>query len=157
MATYAAAAALRTELGVNASTLPDADANRLIETAEDLIDGELAQPLDDNGDPYPIDTTTGRRITEADVDAWRWAKLGRATVLVAAELYVSPGLAKGRQWHAESGPDFSFTGPLGSDLGRQVASLLAATGWYSGRTGSARVGSLADESTVIRRDLSLPI
>lgn len=119
-AIYATPDELRTELRVDEAALSDADAERLIETAEDLIDAELSRA---------IVTTTGRRVAEADVAEWQWAKLSRATVLVAARLYSDPDLAQGRQWQAERGPTFAVSGPIGDELGRQVLALLAATGW----------------------------
>lgn len=153
MATYATAAQLRDELGVTSTVLPDEDADRLIETAEDLIDAQLTAPRDSDGEPLAINETTGRRVTQADVDAWRWTKLSQATVLVAADLYTDPGLAKGRMWQSERGPDFALSGPLGDDLGRRVAGLLAMTGWYGRRSGSARVGSILDDVSPTTRTL----
>jgi hypothetical protein len=120
VATYAAAGALRAELNVDEEDLPDAEADRLIETAEDLVDGELA---------LAVDSTTGRKVVQNDVEAWQWEKLNRATILVAAELYGNPDLARGRQWAAERGAGYAVSGPRGSDLGAQVLALLKATGW----------------------------
>lgn len=110
---YTTAANLNTELD---TTLDGARAVALIQDAEDLIDELLGF--------WPIDEDTGRKIVEDQVEAWQWEKLGRATLKLAAKLYRQPELVDGLQYKSISGPDFSFSGPVGSALGRQIIGLL---------------------------------
>lgn len=97
-------------------SMTDPDLILLIEDVEDIIDQEL-------GD-YDPDTTTGRKIVQAEVEAWQWTKLKRATIKLGARLYLNPRLRSGVQWRSQSGPDFAFSGPVGSRLGEDVAALL---------------------------------
>lgn len=92
-----------------------------IENAEDVIDDLLGRPTSDPA-------TTGRKVVQTDVEAWQWAKLKRATIKLAAALWANPNLVGGRRWRSESGPDFSFSGPQGSQVGGQVLALLTASG-----------------------------
>lgn len=117
---YTTAAALRTELGVTESVLPNDEAVRLIESAEDLIDADLGV--------RKVDPTTGRRVVESEVEAWQWAKLGRATAKLAAAIYRTPDLLAGPGWKSISGPDFSYSGPTGSRFGPTIGALLDQTG-----------------------------
>lgn len=124
MPTYQTAAALRTELGFDATTLPDAAADKILLTAEDLVDGALG--------PRPVDITTGRRVVQANVEAWQWAKLQRATLKLAVGLYGNPNLATGTRYRRVSGPDFSFSDPVGGggsvELGPEIEAILSASG-----------------------------
>ena len=117
---YITAAALRTALGVNSTTLPDATADALIVQAEDWIDSML-------GAWYP-DETTGRKILQADVLAWQWGKLTRAAALVAAALYNAPTLLTTAQYRKQAGPDFSVEDPLGGGALAPAITLLNASG-----------------------------
>ncbi len=102
--TYATATALRSALGVNSTTLPDARAEALILEAEDFTDALLGA--------WPIDATTGRKIVQADVEAWQWAKLNRAVLLLAGELYSNADVLRRPRYRREKGPDFEFEDPL---------------------------------------------
>lgn len=117
---YCTVEQLRDELGDVTLTVSDAQALAVIETACDLIDEEL-------GARTP-DTTTGRKVTESDVEAWQWAKLTRATIKLAAALHLKPDLAVAQQWKRVSGPDFTFEGRVGSSFGPTVGVLLNQTG-----------------------------
>lgn len=118
---YAEPDELRDVLGLTEDVLPDKRALRLIRDAEDTIDRLLGASI------LP-DETTGRKILEADVEAWQWEKLRRATVAVAELLHSNPELARGQQWRSVSGPDFSFAGPQGATVGAQVIALLDDSG-----------------------------
>lgn len=131
-ATYTTATAVRTELNVDSSTLPDADANKLIADAEDLVDQELGGRL--------VDATSGRKVVQAQVEAWQWTKLGRATAKLAALLYLRPELGTTREWRNVRGPDFGSSGPVGSVYGPVIVALLNATGLRN--TGSVQVATL---------------
>lgn len=134
--TYTTPAAVRAELGLTTETLPDETALRLISDAEDLVDGMLGA--------WPVDETTGRKIVQADVEAWQWVKLGRATVLVARNLYRNPGVLSSTQWGSVKGPDFWFEKRIGGELAailtRQVIAVLDASGLRR-LAGRARPGS----------------
>ena len=117
---YITAAALRTALGVNSTTLPDATADALIVQAEDWVDDLL-------GAWYP-DETTGRKILQADVLAWQWEKLGRATITAASALYNTPTLLTAAQYRKQSGPDFSVEDPQGGGPLAPAVTLLNASG-----------------------------
>lgn len=117
---YCTAAELRDYLDVDDSILSDLAAIVLIQDAEDWIDNLL-------GGWYP-DETTGRKILEADVLAWQWGKLTRATTLVAAALYNAPALLTVRQYRREKGPDFEVEDPLGGGALAPAITLLNASG-----------------------------
>lgn len=104
---YSTTVLLNAELGVTPA-LSDAQALVHIQDAEDLVDGVL--------DAWLPDETTGRKIVEADVDAWQWAKLTRATTKVAANLYRNPGVLTTAQYRRVKGPDFEFEDVLGGTL-----------------------------------------
>lgn len=113
---------LRDEMCISADTdiLPDSTALRVIETACDLIDEELGA--------RPPNTTTGRKVTQIEVEAWQWTKLTRATVKFAAMIYTKPDVIAGQQWKKMSGPDFSLEGRVGSRFGPTIGVLLNQTG-----------------------------
>jgi hypothetical protein len=129
---YTTIAALRTELDVDSTVLPDDRALSLIEDAEDAIDSLLGGAT---SDPDP----SGRKVDAADVDDWQFAKLGRATLKLAAAGYRQPDLLAGRQWQSVSGPDFSFSGPIGTQVSGQVLTLLNDSGLRR-LSGRAHVG-----------------
>lgn len=110
-----------------------------IENAEDVIDDLLGRPTSDPA-------TTGRKVVQTDVEAWQWAKLKRATVKLAAALWANPNLVGGRRWKSESGPDFSFSGPQGSQVGTQVLALLNASGLRNLASRATRGRRLRHES-----------
>lgn len=133
---YATADELRASLNVDTATLGDAKADELLELAEDAIDAVLAA--------RPVDETTGRKVVEADVDPWRWAKLKRATLLAASRLYANPDAIDGDRYTSTSGPDFTFTGRVGAGgmadrLGPACMAVLNASGLR--RTGTRAVPS----------------
>ena len=119
---YSSADALRAELGVDEATLSDADAEKLILSAEDITDGMLGR--------WFTDSTTGRKIVEAEVDAWRWLKLERFTTLLAAYLHLHPGVQGQQRYNTVKGPDFEFSGPLtgGSWVPRSIVAVLNQSG-----------------------------
>ena len=117
---YATAAELRTELGVNSTTLPDAAANALILEAEDFTDALLGG--------WPIDETSGRKIVEDQVEAWQWSKLKRAVLLLAVELYSTPTLLQRPRYRREKGPDFEFEDPLGGGVLSRYMAVLNDSG-----------------------------
>lgn len=110
---------LRTELTVDATVLTDEDANQLIATAEDLIDEDLGA--------RPVDIVTGRKVIRDQVEVWQWTKLARATVKLAALLYRKPDLLAQR-YTSVRGPDFAFSGPVGSRFGDEVDAPLNQSG-----------------------------
>lgn len=86
-------------------TAPPSDADlvaRIIE-AEDWIDEQLG--------PWDVDPATGRKISEAVIEPWRFAKLSRATARLAARLYANPSLLEPDRYESVSGPDFSRSKP----------------------------------------------
>ena len=117
---YATASELRTELGVNNTVLPDAAAEKLILEAEGFTDGLLGG--------WPIDETTGRKIEQSDVEAWQWAKLKRAVLLLAVELYASPDVLRRARYRREKGPDFEFEDPLGGGVLSRYMAVLNDSG-----------------------------
>lgn len=117
---YCTADQLRTELGVSSTVLPDAAATVLIQSAEDLIDRLLGAGM------YWPDETTGRKIRQADVEAWQWAKLTRATVLLAARLYTQPDLLADTGADRVKGPDFEISGQRGGATGRLFGTTVLA-------------------------------
>lgn len=117
---YTTVALVRTELGVDSTVLPDADALALIADAEDMIDEMLGL--------RSVDETTGRKVVQADEDAWRWTKLGRATVKLCRVLYENPALLTEQTFASVGGPEVSTSTPFGSPFGRQVIALLDQSG-----------------------------
>lgn len=117
---YCTAAELRTYLNVSSGTLSDSAAIVLIQDAEDWIDTLLGG--------WPIDETTGRKILQADVLAWQWAKLGRATIKTAGAVYHDPTLLTVRRYRREKGPDFEVEDPLGGGALTPAVALLNASG-----------------------------
>lgn len=116
--TYTTPTLLRAEIGTTETDLTDTAAVKLILTAEDITDELLGR--------YETDETTGRKIVEADVDAWQWTKLQRFATLLAAYIHANPTITTDRQYRTISGPDFSFSGPLdsGSWIPRSFISVL---------------------------------
>ena len=137
---YATAAELRTELGVNNTVLPDAAANALILEAEDFTDALLGG--------WPIDDTSGRKIVQADVEAWQWSKLNRAVLLLAAALYADGDLLVRARYRREKGPDFEFEDPLGGGKLARYLSVLDDSGLrrLGGRARASRVRPPCDAS-----------
>lgn len=131
---YCTATELRTYLDVTSGTLSDEAAIVLIEDAEDWVDNLL-------GGWYP-DETTGRKILEADVLAWQWSKLNRATIKAAGALYNTPALFTQSRYRKESGPDFSVEDPQGGGPLAPAVTLLNASGLRR-LTGRATAGSRA--------------
>lgn len=112
--------AVRGELAISATILPDAAAIRLIAKAENLIDQQLGARW--------VDENTGRKVVQADVDGWRWQKLADATTYLAARIYTHPDLLEQR-FTSLSGPDFSHSGPIGPGLiTNEIDALLNASG-----------------------------
>lgn len=101
---YATEDELRTELGVAEAVLSDAAAAILITDAELFIDLLIGN--------RGISLPSGRKVVEADVEAYQWTAVNRATVKLAADLYRNPKAYRGAQWKSVSGPDFSVSGPL---------------------------------------------
>ena len=131
---YATAAELRTYLNVSSGTLSDSAAIVLIQDAEDWIDTLLGS--------RPVDETTGRKILQADVLAWQWSKLNRATIKAAGALYNTPALFTQSRYRKESGPDFSVEDPQGGGPLAPAVTLLNASGLRR-LTGRATAGSRA--------------
>ena len=131
---YATAAELRTYLNVSSGTLSDSAAIVLIQDAEDWIDSLLGG--------WPVDETTGRKILQADVLAWQWSKLNRATIKAAGALYNTPALFTQSRYRKESGPDFSVEDPQGGGPLAPAVTLLNASGLRR-LTGRATAGSRA--------------
>lgn len=126
---YTSPEALRTMLDVTEVVLSDAQATELILRAEDLVDELLGA--------WPVDETSGRKIVEDDVDAWQFAKLQRATTLLAAAIYQNPDLGSQSVYKSQSGPDFSFSGHVGGEITTNVITPLNQSGLrrLGGRTG----------------------
>ena len=117
---YATAAELRSELDVDDTTLPDVQADAILLEAEDFTDSLLGG--------WPIDETSGRKIVEAQVDAWQWEKLQRAVLLLAVELYRTPTLLQRPRFRREKGPDFEFEDPLGGGILSRYMAVLNDSG-----------------------------
>lgn len=119
---YLTATELRTYLGVDNTVLPDTQADELIEDASDWIDAELGART--------IDPTTGRKVIEAEVEAWQWTKLVRATLKVAGRIYYEPTILQSQQWSTIKGPDFETSGRTANAelFGRDVSALLDQSG-----------------------------
>lgn len=145
---YTTAAALRTELGVNSTALPDAAALVLIQRAEDRIDGLLGG--------RPIDETTLRKVVEDEVESWQWGLLGRATVVLATLLYSTPNLLTQPRYRREKGPDFEVEDPLGGVIPDTVLGPLNGSGLrvLGGRAlpGGSRLGRNAQLLAEWRED-----
>jgi hypothetical protein len=117
---YATAGQLREALGgLSEELLPDAEADDLIERAEDLIDERLGN--------RPVDPDTGRKVVAADEDAWRVEKLAKATAEVAAVLYRDPGVESRQRQRSVSG-DVATSGPYGPNFGERAEILLSQSG-----------------------------
>jgi hypothetical protein len=114
---YATVAELREEPEIP-DDFDETEATRLLEQAEDLVDELLGA--------WPIDDASGRKIVEADVEDWQWAKLKRATLLLAVKLHQDPSLLEGVRWRSVSGPDFSTSQPVGAGPARFGAPVMAA-------------------------------
>ena len=109
---------LRDELDLDAVVLPDAEAAKLIQRAEDIVDEMLGART--------VDPDTGRKI-EVDVhEDWQIEKLDCATVLTAAFLHKNPDWSL-EQRYASVGGDVGSGGPIGSPI-PGVAMLLNASG-----------------------------
>ena len=117
---YATASELRSALSVSLAELPDTRAEAVILEAEDFTDSLLGG--------WPPDETTGRKIVEAQVDAWQWAKLKRAVLLLAVELYSTPTLLQRPRYRREKGPDFEFEDPLGGGVLSRYLTVLDDSG-----------------------------
>ncbi len=132
---YATATELRSELDVDDTTLPDVQADAILLEAEDFTDSLLGG--------WPIDETSGRKIVEAQVDAWQWEKLNRATLLLAVELYGNPTLLQRPRYRREKGPDFEFEDPLGGGVLSRYLNVLDDSGlrrmYGRARAGARRV------------------
>jgi len=120
MAIYATVTDLQAAPGM--STVPDSECERLLDTAETLIDRWLG--------PMPVSETTGRKIDVSGIGVWRAGRLRGVTVALAGRVYRQPDMLTGERWQSQSGPDFKMSGPvrtgaaalLGDDL---VADLLS--------------------------------
>lgn len=100
MGIYATAAQLRTELGVDAAALPDADAERLLKAAERRLD-RVAGPL--------VTRANGRKYDPATLPALESAAVRDATLILAVAAHRSDGDAfRGRDVKREAGPDFTL-------------------------------------------------
>lgn len=117
---YTSPNAVRALLGVDDTTLTDDAAFALIVDAEDYIDSLLGA--------WYVDETTGRKILQADVQAWQWDKLVRAATKTAAALYQAPALLTARRYRKESGPDFTLEDPQGGGPLAPAITLLNASG-----------------------------
>lgn len=124
MGTYTTIAAVRAMPEVPDTAPPsDLDLEATIERAEDQIDEWLGV--------WDIDPDTGRKIVEADVEPWRFAKLSRATTRLAARLYANPDLLEPADYDEVRGPDFARKGarsPVGRGRLSDVAGPLNASG-----------------------------
>lgn len=124
---YATASALTAELGVD---LSDDAVDRLLTDAEELVDGALGA--------RPVDSATGRRVVENDVEDWQWERVGRATVLTAAMLYRTPPSDE-PEWSSQSGPDVSVSGWRGSrSMPTAAMAVLTGSGLRRLTTGADR-------------------
>lgn len=106
---YTTEDAVRSLLNVSSLVLSDEAAGVLIDDASDLIDEALGA--------RPVDPSTGRKVVEADVEAWQWIKLGKATAKLAAQIYRDPAVASGHRWRRQKGPDFEVEDPIGPGQG----------------------------------------
>lgn len=133
---YCTSDELRAELNLDDEVLDDAEATRVIQDAEDIIDRFLG------GWSLDGQEETGRKVLQIDVEPWQWAKLTRAAVKLAARFYTEPSVLE--QFYQETkGPDFSVSGPKGGTLvrmlGVRVLALLDDSGLRR-LAGHARAG-----------------
>lgn len=123
MATYATAAEVKLEPEVP-NDADDALVLARLELAEDRIDGWLG--------PWAVledGPSAGRKIAEASVRPWQWAKLKRATVRLAARLYAQPDLLDPPAHGKVAGPDFTVEQATpGVAMIQDVTSPLNASG-----------------------------
>lgn len=131
---YASPDQLRTALEMDATVLPDAQANRHIIQAEILIDSMLGA--------REVDYETGRKVSPEEVDDPTWEKLEMATIELASFLHENPGWARERR-HGSTGGDISLGQPFGSPF-PIVTALLDASGLrrLHGRAGGRRTDSV---------------
>lgn len=109
---------VREVTGIAEAILDDAEAERLILTAEDLIDAMLGA--------RPVDYDTGRKVLYADADEMQWEKLERATCLLVGFLFRNPGWEMEQRFLSTSG-DVSLSSPASSPF-PQVTILLDQSG-----------------------------
>lgn len=112
----------------------DSDLETFITRAEDQIDEWLG--------PYALHTTgasAGRKIAQADIASWRWAKLQRAATRLAVRLYVAGDVLEEPEWDEISGPRFRKKGYRGAARAKlpDVIAPLRASGLIA-RTARAR-------------------
>ena len=136
MGVYTTPAAVRTAAGIEEVALSDEAAERLIDFAEDRIDSLLPGRA--------VDPTTGRKVVEADVEAWQWTKLGTATARLAARFYADPDLIDDRRFQTVRGPEFTLEGPIGEVLGPNVTGPLRDSALMVRPSTSVRVRRLDD-------------
>lgn len=120
MGIYATVAQLRAEPEVPDADPPsDATLEGWIAQAEDQIDEWLGA--------WPVQPD-GRKIVQVDTEAWRWDKISRATVRLAARLFANPNVLAAARYTSISGPDFSKSGPAPAlrQLGDVTAPLNAS-------------------------------
>jgi hypothetical protein len=122
MSTYATTADLQAQPGL--ALLDDAECQRLLGIAEDLIDDQLGA--------LEIDEDTGRKLVVADLATWQQTKLTDATAVLAARIQATPSLLSGSGWTTQEGPDFKMSGPTRSGsyalLGDDVMAKIRALG-----------------------------
>lgn len=135
-ALYCTPSDVRDELDATFATLSDTTAFRLIVSSCDLIDRIL-------GAGWWADETSGRKVAEDDVEPWQWAKLRRATTLLAVRLHNDPTLTTSLGATTVKGPDFEITGPHGGAaarlFGTEVLAILDDSGLRQ-LAGRARAG-----------------
>lgn len=103
MGIYATVAQVRAEPEVPDAAPPaDAEIEALITQAEDHLDAWLGSWAIQVDGP-----SAGRKIVQADIEAWQWTKLQRAATRLAARLFAKPSLLQGPEYGQTSGPDFS--------------------------------------------------
>lgn len=101
MGIYTTAALVRAEPEVPDAAV-DGEIEPLITQAEEQLDEWLGAWR-----IQPTGASAGRKIAQAEVDAWQWDKLQRATTRLAARLFAKPSLLQGPEYASTSGPDFS--------------------------------------------------
>lgn len=119
MPTYSTPTSLRTFLGVDSAALPDPEATRLIELAEDRLDRIVG--------PGPVDVTTGRAVMLTGLAAWRLAKLAQATNTIAGLLRTNPAAFVPRDDVQSKGPDFEVVTRANVVSGRYNSGLPQET------------------------------
>lgn len=117
--------------------LPDAEALRICRDATTLVDDRLGA--------WPVDTTTGRKISEERVEDWQWAALGDATLELAKYLYTHPGEASEGRYLGTSG-DVSTSGaavdgPYGELFAAHLRRSQLVIGFTRARGGARSAGS----------------